>query len=147
MRIRSLSAACCLSILALAACGKDDPTGPKNEEITGTWNATKVEYVGKTSAVTVDLIAEGATATLVINADNSFEYVLTPSGGVQEVTGGTWELDSELFRATPSGMSWSWEWTVTLVTGTLTLAGAGAEYDCDHDGTPEDAVWNLVLTR
>lgn len=147
MKVRSLWAACGLLILALAACGKDDPTGPTKEEITGTWSATKVQYIGKTSPDSVDLIADGAVATMDIAADNTFEYVLTPSGGGPQVTTGTWVLSGDVFRATPTGMGWSWEWTVSLASGTLSLTGASAEYDCDRNGTPEEATWNLTFVR
>lgn len=33
---------------SLAGCGKDKSVGPKPSEITGNWQATKLEYVKKT---------------------------------------------------------------------------------------------------
>ena len=136
-----------LVVCTLAACSKDSPEGPQPEQITGTWNATKVEYVQSGASTVVDLIADSATATLVIGADNSFEYTLTPKGAAPEVTTGTWTLSGDVWKATPAGMGWSWEWNVALAAGTLSLTGANAEYDFDHDGTPEAATWNMAFTR
>jgi hypothetical protein len=133
--------------MILSGCGSDKGTGPKSEEITGTWSATKDEYVSKSSAITVDLIAQGGTATLELRSDQTFEFTCTPAGKAPEVTTGTWSVGTDVFRATPTGMSWSWEWDFSLASGVLTLAGATAEYDCNNDGTPEDATWNLTFVR
>ena len=133
--------------MILSGCGSDKATGPASDDILGTWNATKDEYVSKSTSTKVDLIAAGGTATIELRSDQTFAFTCTPSGDTAQVTTGTWELPGDIFRATATGMSWPWEWDVTLAAGVLTLTGAGAEYDCDHDGTPEDATWNLTFVR
>jgi hypothetical protein len=147
MRMRACWAACGFLLLILSSCASNKGTGPKPDQITGTWNATKDEYVSQSSPAAVDLIALGGSATLVLNSDGSFEFTCTPAGEPSAVTTGTWTMTTDLFRATPTGMSWSWEWDATLAGGAFTLTGATAEYDCNDDGTPESATWNLTFVR
>jgi hypothetical protein len=136
-------------LLAAGAVGcARESTGPGQQEIVGSWTATKCEYVSTTGLGTVDLIAAGGSATMALNADRTFVYMYSPPTGPPETLTGTWEMTSpDLMRVTPAGASWYWAWDVALSGNTLTLTGAGAEYDFNHDGFGESAKWNLVLTR
>lgn len=133
-----------LAALALS-CSGDSVTTPPTSELTGTWQATEVEYTG--AAGTVELIAAGGTATFVINANQTFVYTVTPAGEAPEVIDGSWTASGDTFTATPTGSQWGWTWTMTLTATTLDLTGAQAEYDLDSDGQLESATWNLALTR
>ncbi|HET7904791.1 MAG TPA: lipocalin family protein [Candidatus Eisenbacteria bacterium] len=137
-----------LLILLATGCGKDDEVGPKPDEITGFWRATKLEYVSKANPATrVDLVAAGGAATLDIRGDHTMEFIITESGSAPDTTTGTWSLDGDLFQVSPTGSPWSWTWDVSLSGGTLALSGADVEYDFDGDDVPEEADQNVVLVR
>ncbi|HVP37715.1 MAG TPA: lipocalin family protein [Candidatus Saccharimonadales bacterium] len=143
-----LAAALCLVAAAGVSCGGSEATAPKQTQITGSWNATKVEYVSTGGLGTVDLIAGGATATMVLGADNSFTYACTPAGGgTPTTTHGTYVLTRDVIQVTPTGSAWSWTWSVVLSNNSLRLTGASAEYDFNTDGVGEPATWNLTFTR
>ncbi|HEU4335342.1 MAG TPA: hypothetical protein VFT32_12680 [Candidatus Eisenbacteria bacterium] len=138
------------TVLSLVAtgCGKDDEVGPKPDELTGFWHATKLEYVSKANPATrVDVIALGGAATLAIRIDHTVEWIITESGSAPDTTTGTWSLDGDLFQVTPTGSPWSWTWDVSLSGGTLALSGADVEYDFDGDDLLEDADQNVVLVH
>jgi len=130
------------------ACG-DDAAGPSPSEITGTWQATKVEYVSTAQpTVSVDLIAdEDYTVTLVLAANGSYTFTQTPPGEQPQTSTGTWELDGDVFDVAPTGTQYRLQFEIALSGNTLSLSGADAEYDFDGDQSPEDAKLNMVLTR
>ncbi len=88
--------------LGLAACGGDsNPTGPDGitlDDLAGFWTATIFEFsqagVGQ-ALPPVDLVAEGFTVTIDIEASGRFTLsTAAPQGGVENDTG-TLEFDSE----------------------------------------------------
>ena len=129
------------------ACGGDS-AGPSPSEITGTWQATQVEYVSVAQpSVSVDLIAdEDYSATLVLAANGSYTFTLTPPADQPQVTTGTWELAGDVLNVAPTGTQFRLQFDIALSGNTLRLTGAGAEYEF-VDNQPEDATLNLVLTR
>jgi len=106
MRTMTWSGSLALGLGMAAACGGGDSVGPPKEQIVGSWAATKVEYVSTTGLGTVELIGAGGTATLVLNADNTWVFTYTPPGGTSEVQTGTYELNGDLMKVTPTGASW-----------------------------------------
>lgn len=133
--------------LAVTGCKKEGSTGPGATAISGSWTATSVQYVNP-SYTTVDVIALGGTATLVLGADSSFVYTYTPQGGSPQVTTARWEMVSaDLMRVTPTGATWYWAFDVALSGNTLTLRGGQGEYDFNNDHQNEPCTWNMVLTR
>jgi hypothetical protein len=128
-------------------CGDDNPSGPSKDEITGTWQATKVEYTTTAGVPMADLIALGGSASLVLNADNSLVYTITPAAGVPNVTTGTWHLSTDMMTVTPSGMLFSWQFDVEYTSDQLRMSGADVEFDYDNDDIDEPAKLNLVFTR
>lgn len=134
-------------LCALAGCGKDKSTGPEPRQITGAWNATKVEYVRRPAGAAVDLVALGGSGTLALNDDGSFRLVITPFAAAEDVTEGTWALGGDILELTPLGMPFSWQFDVALAGDTLGLSGASVEYDFDEDGTRDQATLNLLLVR
>jgi hypothetical protein len=134
-------------LLSAAACG-DDSAGPTASQITGTWQATQVEFVRVAApAVSVDLIAAGGSATLVLASDRNFTYTVTPPGELTGLETGTWELDGAILTMTPTHLTFSLQFEVQLSGDTLRLSGADAEYDFDGDHVAEPAKLNLVLVR
>ena len=68
-----------------AACG-GGTSSPSTQSFAGTWNASKYELVSTSSPTTsVNLAAQGASASLVLNADNTFRTTLTLPGQPDEV--------------------------------------------------------------
>ncbi|MBI5838437.1 MAG: hypothetical protein HZB25_14465 [Candidatus Eisenbacteria bacterium] len=144
---RLLPAALLLLAVFVLSCGSSEITAPPKDEITGTWNATKVEYAATGSSARVDLVSAGGTATLALRADSTFQYSVTPAGGAPAVINGRWLVGTDILTLTPSGSPWSWAWSVTLAADTLRLTGANAEYDFDSDTVMEAAKWNLAFVR
>lgn len=138
-----------LIVLAVAGvgCGDDEPSGPSEDEITGTWLATKVEYTNPEVGPAVDLIALGGSASLILNPDNSLAYTVTPSGGAADVTEGTWQLGGQVMTITPAGMPFSWQFEVDFSGDGLRMSGANVEFDLDDDDIDEPAELNLEFTR
>ena len=136
-----------LLLFGLTGCGAKKTTGPQAAEITGSWIATRVEYVSKTTSDDVDLIAAGGSGELVLNANNTYEFTLAPSGGISNTTTGRWTLSGDLITMTESGMAFSVVFDITLSGSTLRMTGGDAEYDFNHDGTPEPANLNLAFRR
>jgi hypothetical protein len=136
-------------LLGVALACNDDSAGPAASDITGTWQATQVEYVSVAQpTVSIDLIAdEDYSATLVLASSGSYTFTLTPPGGQPTVDTGTWELDGEVLTVAPAGTQFTLQFDIALSGDTLRLSGADAEYDFDDDTIPEDAKLNLVVTR
>ncbi|MFN8177903.1 MAG: lipocalin family protein [bacterium] len=128
-------------------CGKDDTTGPSPQGVVGTWQATKIEYVQQSPPASVDLIALGATAQLVLDSDHTFVYTLTASGQSPDVNSGTWQLSGQVMTVSPEGMPFSWQFEITLAANKLTLTGADGEFDFNGDDVMEPAKMNLEFSR
>lgn len=131
--------------VVVLACGGEQ--GPSNDEIYGTWRATKVEYADLNSAAKEELISLGGTATLVLNRDMSGTYTYTPPGGQAEVRSFTWSRDGE-------NITWQYQpgnddnFRVALASGTLQFyLNVAKSYDCDHDGELEQVSWSLAFVR
>jgi hypothetical protein len=133
---------------AVACGGGDGGSGPSESEITGTWQLTKLQYVNAASPQeSVDLIALGATGTLIIDPNKTYTMTLTPPVGPPETETGAWDLAGDVFAATPTGMPFDLQFDVTITGNTLRLAGADSEYDFDDDATVEAAKLTIEGTK
>lgn len=130
--------------LALAACGS---TAPSASDVVGTWHATRVQYVSTTGLGTVDLIASGGTATLTLSADSTYEFRVTPTGGAEVVSSGTWSMSIDVMTVRETGVMGEMQFDMVVTASTLTLGGASAEFDFNGDGTDDPATVNLAFTR
>lgn len=147
MRTSRSATSLVLLLGAAVACGEDS-AGPSQDDIVGTWEATVMEFVSVSAPVdTVDLIADGGSATLVLAANGTYTFTVTPVGDPPDVQTGTWELGGEVMTVSPTGLPFSYQFDVVLAGDTLSLSGADAEYDFDGDDVPEAAKLNLVLVR
>ncbi len=131
----------------MVGCSEDKSTGPQPEQITGVWNATRVEYVSIPAGTAVDLVALGGTGTLTLNDNDTFRLVVAPFAEAQRTTEGTWTLSSDILSLTPQGMLFSWQFDVAFSGDSLGLSGASVEYDFNEDDTPDQATLNLLLAR
>lgn len=151
MSLALRAGALALVLSLLAGCGKDKTVGPKPAEITGFWSVTSLQYVQKAAPhTTVELITAGATATCAINSDKSFVRIYKPASGPPDTTAGTWELDGDQFKVSPTMTPWPWYYDVNLSSNTLTLSGADVWYDFNGDTqyqAEEEADNNMVLAR
>jgi hypothetical protein len=133
-------------------CGEDKVTGPKPSEITGNWNATKLEYVPKSGGHSaVDLIAAGGTATCAINANQTLVLIITPASSVPDTVTGSWVIDGDQFKFSPDDMPGSTSfYDVNLSSNVLELTGGDVWYDFNGDDqyqADEEADNNITLVR
>jgi hypothetical protein len=131
-------------LTTLASCG-DKGTAPKPEVMAGTWTASKVEYVSRTSSSRVDLVAAGGSATLVLDAAGSFLYVETPAGGQPDSTAGSWHASADVLEMMPAGATYTRQFDYSFSANSLVLSGGGALYD--FGSGLEEATLNLAFTR
>lgn len=126
----------------LAACGGGEK-GPPADQLVGTWRATRIEFTG--AAGTVELVAEGGSGTLVLEAAGTGVLTLSPAGGSPRVRSGPWSLDGDhLTLGTPANNE---NWSVSLQGGALRLRGSQTSWDLDGDGTGDPASLNLDFVR
>jgi len=130
-----------------SACGGDGG-GPSQSELVGTWQVVKCEYVSRTGLGTVELIAGGGSGTLILTSDDTLKINVVPASGPTVSFVGTYEIDGiDLMRVTPAGATWYWAFDMSLSGGSLRLTNGGGAYDFNHDGQPDQAIWNLEMTR
>lgn len=147
MRARDLAALACGLGLGVA-CGGDGGSGPSQTELAGTWQVTKCEYVSTQGLGTIDLIMGGGTGTVTITTTDTIRIQVTPTTGDPVSFVGTYEVDGiDLMRVTPAGVSWYWAFDMNFSAHRLTLRGGSGQYDINQDGTPDQATWNLEMSR
>lgn len=140
-----------LSTLVFASgCGGDNPSGPPDAVLPGTWEATSAVFVSTESSETsVDIIPQGGSFTLVLEEGGAFTIdEVIPEVSTLHLTG-TWSrpISSEILFTFETGLVGEWEFDIALDGNALTLLGGHAEYDFDDDGEPDSARFNLVLQR
>jgi hypothetical protein len=132
-----------LMISLIWSCQKDETGGPAESTIVGTWEATKSEYVSKSSSEVVDVIPNGGFVTLVLNKDRTFNLSYDRADDDPASLTGTWGVSDELRLFPEAGGVLTFN--ASLSGDTLNLTGADSAYDFDADGMMDPAVWNLKL--
>ena len=151
-----------LTILFLIfSCSSSDDSGGLSgtdlsiSELQGSWTVTSLVF-GKLCdpgvdcpVEEVDVIEEGATATLTIQGNGRFTILSAIPGGGSETITGQMSFDEDLlvleFDDVPGEEEY---YGIQLSNNGNTLAINGnAEYDFDGDGTDEPANLNLVCSR
>jgi hypothetical protein len=135
---------------AAAACGGggDGGGGPSPSQVIGSWNVTKLLFVSQANPQqSVDRIAQGATAVMVIDANNGFTLTITPTTGPQEIQTGTWSLSGQIFTVTPTGMPFNWQFNIASTGTTIRLSGADVDFDVNNDGTDEPAKLTIEAAK
>ena len=139
-----------LALLGAASACKSNGngTGPSPAELTGTWDATKIEFTQVASPFTkVDVVPTGGSAVLVLVSGGGCTFTITATGGPDGVFTGTWSASSDLLSLDLAGpfFNTTWEFDMTLSNTTLTLSGADTDFT--FASTPEAAKFGLVLTK
>jgi len=135
--------------VVLVACG-DGGTEPSASSFTGSWHATKLEYVSVANPSTkVDVIGQGATLTVQFNGGGGYTSTLTMPGEAQEITTGTWEASVDVFtmRWTEGAFTNEMQFDWTMSGSTLTLVGATSDFDFAGTGELQPAKLNVTLVR
>ena len=150
--LRSILRVGLLALLPLAAsCGGDDDeaTGPRSNDLIGSWDATAIELISVANPdVNVELVALGAHGRIVLEANGNFGLSVGIPGEPTEFAGGTWSSTTVLTLAFDSGeIEGTWRFSYVLNGDTLTLTGASADYDFNEDDNEDPAVLNMTLVR
>lgn len=139
-----------LSVVLIASCGgDDDTTGPVNNDLVGTWDATAIQLTSVADPGTVvELVSQGASGRLVLEADGGFGLSVGVPGGPTEFGNGDWGVTDVLTLTFGDGdIEGTWQFDVDLNGDSLRLTGADVEWDFDDDGTDDPARLDLTLTR
>lgn len=146
--MRKLAIGLLTALAAAGACKNNNGTGPSPAELTGTWEATKIEFTRVSNpSEKVDVVPEGGSATLVMASGGACTFTLTNTGGPDGTFTGTWSASADELTLDLQGpfFQTTWQFGVTLSSNTLTLTGADTEFT--FDVAPEAAKFGLVLTR
>ena len=144
MRAQWCAALLAVTAIALASCS-DKATAPKPAELAGTWPATKAEYVSKSTASRIDIVAAGGAATLVLDAGGRYEYVEIPSGEPPDTTRGGWSASADVMTFTVDGQLWDRQFDLYFSGNTLRLTGGDTMHD--FGAGLEESDQNLSFTR
>lgn len=140
-----------LSVFLLASCGGDDDetTGPVNNDLVGTWDATAIQLTSVADPGTaVELVSLGAIGRLVLQADGGFGLSIGMPGEPTEFGNGDWGATDVLTLEFGDGdIEGTWQFDIDLNGDTLRLTGADSEWDFDDDGTEDPAKLDLTLSR
>jgi len=136
-----------VGLVALTAGGCKSSTGPSAQSLMGTWHATKAEYVSVANSNTkVDIIAQGSTLTLVLDA-STFVLTVTDPGANPVVSNGTWSKSLDTLTLVPStGWFGESQFDMSLNGDQLTLTGGHMPH-VFSSGNSEEAILNLILVR
>lgn len=146
MRTRTIAL---LAALAVAGgCKSEGGTGPSPAQLTGTWEATKIEFTRVSNpSETVDVVPTGGTATLVLANGGACTFTLVATGGPDGVFSGTWSASADELTLDVTGPFFhtTWQFDMTLSANALTLSGADTDFTFDI--APEAAKLGLELAR
>ncbi len=141
---RSLALALAGSLL-LGGAACSDSLAP--EDVAGTWNATSFVFTSVAAPATNsgNLIAQGASLSLTLNANGTLSITLNDGTG-PTTDAGTYAIDGSNLSLTIDGDPSSG--TIELNGNTLTIRlTTGIEFDFDDDGVDEPATAVIVLSR
>jgi len=134
-----------MALILMTAC--TDATGLAVDEIAGTWIASSMVFTSAADAtVTAEMVADGATLTLVLGADNTFTLTLTELQEDDEVDTGTYTVVGSTLTISDSLEDTTDTFAIARDGDTMTLTILDEEFDFDDNPeTPEDDA-TLVVT-
>ena len=131
MKIRSIASILTLAFVALPAC-EESVTGPSVQQVAGTYELTQL--IVRQAGSQNDLISEGVTATITLNADGTTsgslfipDTVNLDGVEINEDLAGTWSLEGrevEFEHDAPESFIKDVVWTYQDETGNLTVGDA-----------------------
>jgi hypothetical protein len=139
--------------MSLAALACSDSAGPGGgvtiDDLVGAWSATTVTYTSQMDpGERVDRVAGGGFATLTVDEDGAYVFVLSPALEAPEVGSGIAVVESGFLlvqNITEPGVTLAF--AVTLGSGTAGLVSDEPTYDFDDDGEEEPATLQIGLQR
>ncbi len=152
-------AAFALFFVASCDSGSGNGSDPKTDcgpsycisDLAGTWNATELAFSACSGEGFVDVIAEGGSATLVVQSNGRFTLTISDPGGSESFTGKMYFEDSLYFAIQfdddpPDDPTYFGD---TLSGNTFRLIGGPetAEFDFDDDGNDECASVSLTVVK
>ncbi|MGD2045201.1 MAG: hypothetical protein PVJ80_05900 [Gemmatimonadota bacterium] len=146
--MRTTAIALLVALAAASGCKNNRGTGPSPAELTGTWEASKIEFTRVSNpSETVDVVPTGGAATLLLGSGGACTFTLAGTGGPDGTFTGTWSSSGDVLTLNVTGpfFSTTWQFDTTLSTDRLTLSGADTEFT--FDVAPEAAKFGLELDR
>lgn len=117
-------------------------------DLAGTWNVSKYELVSASNSATkVELISAGASITVVLKSDGTYQIAMKTPGQPDENITGTWSASSDTLTTTQTGRSGNMQFDYALSGTTLTLSGADTDWDFNGDEVAEPAKLNITAAR
>ena len=139
--------------LALVACGGSEGTGPEDtpsnalEPFVGTWDAVSFVHTARDdNTLVIDIIAEGTSFVLTIQASGSYRATATLADQSQTETGTLRLSEGRLILTPISPPGPEDAVTYTLLGNTMTWEGS-SEWDFASDGVPEVTSVRIVFQR
>ena len=146
MKLRHLITSA-LALILMSAC-TDGLVDVNVDEIVGTWTATSMVFTSDADAdVSVDLIAEGATLSVVLGAEGTYSLVIHEPGFEPEDEGGTYSVDGAILTLDPIEFEENDSFEAVLNGNTLTLTSSDDEFDFDDDEIEDPASLVVTLSR
>ncbi len=147
-----------MTFLTFSSCGSDDEPGTFDyplegsvyamSDLAGTWNATIATFEDQDDETNIlDIIAEGGSATLIIQSDGRFTFSFTlPGEGTSQFAGQTGFSGNALVILVDGDEPGEDEafLAVNVIDEVLYIAGP-VEFDVDGDSTDEIAFMDLAL--
>ncbi|WP_222983810.1 hypothetical protein [Flagellimonas meishanensis] len=143
-----------LLLFFVLSCSDDDGTSLEGTDISisdiqGNWNAIRAIFglAGEGPVVEFDVLEEGGSATLAIQANGRFTLTLNiPGEGVDTITG-QMSFDEDLLVVEFDDSPGESEFFGIQSTATTLSINGPAEFDFDGDGTDEPAEVELDFVR
>ena len=146
MKLRHLITSA-LALILMSAC-TDGLVDVNVDEIVGTWNATSMVFTSDAdSEVSVDLIAEGATLSVVLSAEGTYSLLIQEPGFEPEDEGGTYSVDGAILTLDPNEFEEDDSFETVLNGNSLTLTSSDDEFDFNDDEIEEAASLEVRMSR
>jgi len=138
-------------ILLSVGCKKEETTEPEITVpaiVVGTWVASSWTFNALATDSTIDLIANGAELTVVLQNSGRYTLIITAPGESPDYETGGLSFSGDQMTITSdnpnegiSVMTWS-------VTGTtMTLLSTESDYDFDGDNIGDPATMSMILQK
>ena len=121
-------------------------TGIQLADLAGTWTAQSLVFTNAANAgQTFDIIANGGSYAVTLEANGDYTSSFT-FAQESETASGTYVVTGTIMTLAESGQGSPEDYQVTRDGNNMTLIGTNS-WDFDNDGTDEDAILMVMLTR